>query len=113
MSKSTSNGPSKAGLVIAGVAIASLAATAYFFFGPGGKKHQKHAKAWAVKMKAEVIERLEAAREVTEPVYNEIIDSVATEYAGAKKANKEQIDELVADLKKHWSIFAENAKKKS
>lgn len=113
MIKSASNKPSKARLVVAGVVIAGLAATAYFFFGPNGKKHQKHAKAWAVKMKAEVIEKLEAAREVTEPVYNKIIDSVATEYVGAKKANKEQIDELVADLKKHWSAFAKNAKKKS
>ncbi|MCR4277722.1 MAG: hypothetical protein NUV80_03100 [Candidatus Berkelbacteria bacterium] len=111
MSESTSNGPSKTELVVAGVAIAGLAATAYFFFGPDSKKHQKHAKAWAVKMKAEVIEKLEAARDVTKPVYDKIIDSVATEYAGAKKADKSQVDELVADLKKHWSTFAKNAKK--
>lgn len=113
MNKSDSNGPSKAGLVVAGVAIAGLAATAYFFFGPDGKKHQKHAKAWAIKMKGEIIEKLEAAREVTEPIYNNIIDSVATEYAGAKKADKAQIDELVADLKKHWATFAKNAQKES
>lgn len=113
MSKLASNKPNKTGLAVTGVAVAGLAATAYFFFGPDGEKHQKHAKAWAVKMKAEVIEQLEAAREVTEPVYSKIIDSVATEYVGAKKANKEQIDELVADLKKHWSTFAKNAQKKS
>ena len=75
-------------LAVAGASLAGLAATAYFFFGPKGKKHRQHAKAWAIKMKGDVIEKLEAAREITEPVYREIIDTVAREYEKGKKAKR-------------------------
>lgn len=109
--ENNSNRPSTTELVVAGASIAALAAAAYFFLGPNGEKHQKHAKAWAVKMKAEIIEKLEQAGEVAKPTYDKIIDAVATEYAGAKKADQSEIDELVADLKKHWNAFAEAAKK--
>ena len=47
-------------LAVVGASLAGIAATAYFFFGPKGKKHRQHAKAWAIKMKGEVIEKLEA-----------------------------------------------------
>jgi len=41
-------------------------------------------------MKADVIEKLEMACEITEPVYHEIIDSVAIEYAKGKKLTKKK-----------------------
>ncbi|MDP1620092.1 MAG: hypothetical protein Q8L11_03495 [Candidatus Moranbacteria bacterium] len=96
-------------LAVIGASLAGLAATAYFFFGPKGKKHQKQAKAWAIKMKGEVVEKLEMAREITEPVYQEIIDTVAKEYKQGKKASQIEIDELAADLKKHWKSMSELA----
>ena len=97
-------------LTVLGASLAGLAATAYFFLGPKGKKHQRHAKAWVVKMKAEVIEKLEKARDITEPVYHEIIDTVAKEYEKGKKAGGEEIAELVKDLKKHWKTMSRAAK---
>jgi hypothetical protein len=96
-------------LAIAGASVAALAATAYFFFGPNGKKNQKHAKAWAIKMKAEVIEKLEAAKEITQPIYQDIIESVAAEYKKGKTASLQEIDELAADLKKHWKSMSKIA----
>ena len=91
-------------LAVLGVAIAGLAATAYFFFGPKGKMHQRHAKAWAIKMKGDVIEKLEKAQDVTESAYHNIIDSVAKEYARNSKAAKSEINLLAKDLKKHWNL---------
>lgn len=96
-------------LAVIGASLAGLAATAYFFFGPKGKKHQKQAKAWTIKMKGEVVEKLEMAREITEPVYREIIDTVAKDYKKGKKASQAEIDELAADLKKHWSSMSKLA----
>jgi len=93
-------------VAVLGASIASLAATAYFFFGPKGKKNQKHAKAWAIKMKGDVIEKLEVAREVSEPIYHEIIDSVASKYEKGMKAGHEEIKELAQDLKKHWKTIS-------
>ncbi|HUD08541.1 MAG TPA: hypothetical protein VMQ48_00425 [Candidatus Saccharimonadales bacterium] len=94
---------------VIGASLAGLAATAYFFFGPKGKKRREHAKAWAIKMKGEVVEKLEKAREITEPIYREIIDSVARDYKKGKKASQPEIAALAADLKKHWKTMSKMA----
>lgn len=111
MTKKTTNKSSDAvTIAIIGTTVAGLAAAAYFFLGPKGKKNQKHAKAWAIKMKGDVVEKLEMAREVSEPVYQGIIDSVVTEYVKGKKASREEIEELAKDLKKHWKTLAGGVK---
>jgi hypothetical protein len=96
-------------LAFLGASLAGIAATAYFFFGPKGKKNQKHVKAWAIKMKGDVVEKLETARDITEPVYHEIIESVAKEYKKGKKATQIEVDELAKDLKKHWKTISKSA----
>ena len=78
--KSTNDNSKTVKLVAVGASVAAAAATAYFFFGPKGDEHQKHAKAWVIKMKGEIVEKLEKAKEISEPVYHQIIDSVAAEY---------------------------------
>ena len=104
--KTKKSGSNVVGMAVLGASLAGLAATAYFFFGPKGKKHQMHAKAWAIKMKGDVVEKLETAREVSEPLYHEIIDSVAAEYEKGKKAGHEEIKALAQDLKKHWKTIS-------
>ena len=94
---------SHAGLI--GASLVGLATAAYFFFGPKGKKNQKEAKAWTLKMKAEVIEELEKAKVMSEPIYHEIIDKVAAKYKKELKASPKEVQSLVKDLKDHWKIF--------
>jgi hypothetical protein len=96
-------------LAVIGASLAGIAATAYFLFGPKGKKHRQHAKAWAIKMKGEVVEKLEKAREITEPIYREIIDIVAKEYKRSKMASQPEIEALANDLKKHWKSMSKLA----
>ncbi|OGI30257.1 MAG: hypothetical protein A2271_02440 [Candidatus Moranbacteria bacterium RIFOXYA12_FULL_35_19] len=96
-------------LAVIGASLAGIAATAYFFFGPKGKKHREHAKSWAIKMKGEVVERLEKAKEITEPIYLEIIDAVSKEYAKEKMATQEEIGAIADDLKKHWKSISKLA----
>ena len=96
-------------LAVIGASLAGVAATAYFFFGPKGKKHREHAKSWAIKMKGDVIEKLEKAKEITEPIYLEIIDAVSKEYAKEKMATKEEIKAIANDLKKHWKSISKLA----
>ncbi len=57
-----------------------------------------------------MVAKLETAKEVTEPVYHAIIDSVAKEYAGGMKAGKAEIDSLATDLKKHWRTLSSAGK---
>lgn len=96
-------------VAVLGASLAGLAATAYFLFGPKGKKRRQQARAWAIKMKGEVVEKLEAAREITEPIYEGIIDTVAKEYKKGKKASQPEIDALATDLKKHWKSMSKLA----
>lgn len=96
-------------IAVIGAGLAGLAAAAYFFLGPKGKKHRQHAKEWAIKMKAEVVKKLQTAKEITEPIYREIIDTVAKEYKKGKKASQPEIDALAVDLKKHWQSISKLA----
>ena len=108
MPKKANNGTAVK-LAVLGASLAGIAAGAYFVFGPKGKKHREHAKAWAIKMKGEVVEKLEAAKEITEPIYLDIIDAVTKEYKKGKKASQPEIEALAADLKKHWKSMSKLA----
>lgn len=92
-----------------GASLASLAVTAYFLLGSKGKKNQEHVKSWAIKMKGDVIEKLEQAREISEPVYHEIIDSVAAQYEKELKSSPKEIRALAQDLKKFWRVISSSA----
>jgi len=112
--KVTKKGPSEGvKLAIAGASVAALAATAYFMLGPNGKKNRQHAKSWAVKMKGEIIEKLEIAGEITKPIYDKIVDSVAAEYAKTIKDGDSEVTEMAKDLKKHWKTLSSSTKSKS
>jgi len=100
--KNTNNRMDTKEEVLIGAGLAALAAGAYFFLGPKGKKHQKEMKGWMVKMKGEVLEKLEEAKEVTEPIYNDIVDTVAKTNEVAGKIPQSEIRALAQDLKKQW-----------
>ena len=42
-----------------GASIAAFGAASYYFFGPKGKAHRAELKGWMLKMKAEIVEKLE------------------------------------------------------
>lgn len=99
------------GLFVLGASLAGLAA-AYFFLSPKSKKQIEDTKAWAIKMKGDVVERLEQAGEMGEDVYNEIVDSIATKYEKNFKSNPEEVRALAQDLKKHWPALCLSIKDK-
>ena len=88
-----------AGLV--GLAVAGLAG-AYFLYGKDAAKNRKKVKTWALKAKADVLDKLEKAKDVSEANYGEIIDAVSEKYSKAKDVTPEDIQAFAKDLKKHW-----------
>lgn len=97
-----------------GAGVAALSAAAYVLFGPNGKKNRKIIRGWSVKMKGEIIEKFENAKEITEPVYHQIIDSVQEKYSKLKNVDQEELVAVVNEIKKHWkSIKKEAMGKKS
>lgn len=105
---------SNAGKVVAvAVGVAAVSAVAYLLMGPNGKKNRKDLKAWMVKMKADVAEKMENLKEVSASKYHDIVDEVASKYSKLKNINPADIKAEVLSLKKEWSKIASGNKKKT
>ncbi len=84
-------------------------AGAHFLFGnsENAKRNAKKLQGFAIKMKGDVIEKLEKAKQISEPIYNQIVDDVSKKYS---KIEKMQISEIVAELKKHGKKILKDVK---
>ena len=84
--------------------VVAAAAGAYFLYGSkGAKKNRKVVKSWALKAKAEVLEKLEKAKEeINEENYHKIVDGAVTKFNNVKDAHKDDIDAVTKELKGHW-----------
>ena len=109
--RSTKNNASKVVAVTAG--IAALTAAAYLLFGPEGKKHRKDLKSWMIKMKGEVMEKMEKAKDLTAESYEQILHAVEAKYKSMKNVDADMLAKEVADLKKNWRAMVKNAKPKA
>src|SRR4051812_21641427 len=96
--------------ILIGAGVAALAAGAYFFRTDAGKKHAKKMRGWMDRMKGEVLEKIEEAGEVTEPVYREIVDTVANAQVVATKIPRSEILQLATDLKRQWNTIKRMAR---
>lgn len=91
-------------------AAAVAAAGAYFLYGSkSAAKNRKVVKSWALKAKAEVLEKLEDAQEMTQKEYEDLIKSVSGAYAGAKNASKKDVVEFTKEMKDHWKAIEKAA----
>ncbi len=109
MIKKQKKGVSAKQVIGVGVGVAALSAAAYLLFGPNGKKNRKIIKGWAVKMKGEIIEKFEEAKELTEPVYNEIIDKVQAKYSKMQNIDKKELEDVIAEMKKNWKAIKKDS----
>ncbi len=93
----------------AGIAAMTAAAIAYFLVGPDGKKNRKKLQGWVIKMKGEIVEKLEAAKEITQPVFEKIVTQVAEKYKKVKHIRPEDLEHAVAEIKKQWKSIAKES----
>lgn len=92
-----------AGKAIAiGAGVATLAAGAYYFLGPNGKKNQKKATVWTTKMKKEVEKKVATIKNVSEPIYHNVVDTLAMNYSKQYKAHAPEIKAFAKHLKSEW-----------
>lgn len=111
MAKKSSKKSNVGKAVAVGAGLAALSGAAYAFFGPDGKKNQKKLKRWAEDMRDEVTEKFEDMKDVTEPMYNKVVEEVSKKYAQAKGVSVDEVNEAVEDLKKHWKVLSKDAGK--
>ena len=94
---------------------AAVAAAAGGFFLYGSKnaaKNRKAVKSWALKAKAEVLEGIETAKDMTQEEYEQLINAVATTYLTAKSASKNELSEFKKEMKEHWQGLVKTANPK-
>ena len=107
--KTAKKGMSTQSKVMMGAGIAALgaaAAGAIFLYGTdAGKKKRKEIKSWTLKMKADVMDKMEGMKDWTEDSYSAIVDQVAKKYEGVKNVDPIEIAALVRDLKSHWKTI--------
>jgi hypothetical protein len=100
-----------------GLTAAAVAAAGAFFLA-GSKnaaKNRKAVKSWMLKAKAEVLEGLEKAQEMSQKEYEALIEQVGAAYAQVQTASKADISGFKKEMKEHWQKIAKSAapKKKS
>ena len=103
----------KIGLGVGLTAAAVAAAGTYFLYGSkGASKNRKAVKSWVLKAKAEVLEKLEQAKEMSQEEYMQLIDTVGSTYAQIKDASKVDIASFKTEMKDHWNRIEKTASPK-
>ena len=112
MKKPTAKKGMSAGSIVAlSAAAVALAAGSYYFFGPEGKKNRGKLKGWMIKMKGEIIEKMEQAKDISEESYHKIVDMIAAKYAKANKVAGPELAAFVGMLKSQWKGISKTPKK--
>ncbi len=87
-----------------GVTAALLsAAGAYFLYGSkNADKNRKKVKSWMLKAKAEVLEGIEAAENMSKEDYERLVDKSVKAYSKLKDASADELFAFGKEMKAHW-----------
>lgn len=92
-----------AGTVVGITALAAAGVAAgIFLFGKNGPKNRKAIKSWVLKAKADVLEKMEKAKDMSEESYHSIVDGAMAKFAKAKDVTPDELAALGSELKRHW-----------
>ncbi len=109
-SKSSISQNQAVGIGVGLTAAAVAAAGAFFLYGSkNAAKNRKAVKSWTLKAKAEVLEKIEQAKDMSKEEYEQLIDAVSGVYQNAKTASKGDLASFKKEMKDHWSQIAKTA----
>lgn len=91
------------GIGIGVTAALASAAGAYFLYGSkDAAKNRKQVKSWALKAKAEVLEGLETAQNMSKEDYEKLVDRAVKGYSKLKDVKPAELMSLAREMKAHW-----------
>lgn len=86
-----------------GIGIAALAALGtYFLTGKNNEKNREAVRGWTLKMKGEILEKIEDLREIKKEDYYKLVDEAAERYERLERVSAEELKRLTKDLKGAW-----------
>ena len=93
----------KVGIAVGLTAAAVAAAGTYFLYGSeNAEQNRKKVKSWGLKAKAEVLEALEGAEDITREEYMELVATVAASYDSAQGVTKGEIRDFKKEMQDNW-----------
>ena len=85
--------------ISAGVAV--IGASAYYLLGPKRKQHRKKVGTLATKIKREIEKELKKMKSVTQPFYQDAVDTIVKTYSKKYKDYSDEINTFAKKLKTH------------
>ena len=110
MASNKQNSSDHVALKATALALLAAAGVAFLYGTDAGKKSRKVIKGWTLKAKGEILDRLENSKDITETIYQGIVDSVAKKYQAVKKIEKSELDQFVKEMKGHWNRIRQEVK---
>ncbi len=99
-------------IIKTGAGLAALAAAgAYFLYGERGARNREKIAGWTLKMKGEILEKLEKIKELNEDKYYQIVDSVTLKYKKLRRVSETELKRLSRELKKAWTHISKELHK--
>jgi hypothetical protein len=93
----------KAGIGFGLTAAAATMAGAYFLYGSKkAAQNRKKVKSWTLKAKAQVLEGLEKAEQLTDDEYNNLVEAASGVYGTVKNATKGEVVDFKKEMLSHW-----------
>lgn len=91
-------------LIGAGIGLAAItAAGAYFLYGAKNAKNRERVFGWALKMKGEVLEKIESMKTIDRETYLRMVDKIAERYARKEMISASELQHLTVELKNAWA----------
>ena len=95
-------------MIGAGIGLAAITALgAYFLHGKSGAQNREKIAGWMLKMKGEILEKVEDIKGLNEAEYYKIVDETSARYASLKKVGADELKHLTAELKGAWKHISE------
>jgi len=93
----------KLGIGVGLTTAAVAAAGAYFLYGSkDAPENRKKIKSGILRAKAEVLESLENAKEITEDEFRDLVNGVVDTYSTVQSLSKKDLKEFKADMLENW-----------
>jgi uncharacterized protein YicC (UPF0701 family) len=87
-------------------ALAAAAAGVYFLYGSkDATKNRKKVTSWSLKMKAEVLEKIEKLKEIDDKIYNDVVETVSAKYLALKNTENTEVEAIKKELSSHWKAI--------
>jgi hypothetical protein len=90
--------------------LAAVAAVgAYFLYGEKGVRNRQKIRGWALKMKGDVLEKIESMKKIDRDTYLRLVDKVSDRYARAENISAAELRHLTVELKNAWTEIGKSS----